>query len=334
MSRITIDRRGDRRGDARVSTDLLVDGALLTRQEIAAEVANFSAATPGESWKAAERGLILRLALRQRAARLGIVAVPQADADGRFETDEDATLRSLLEAEVVVPLPTEAEIVAFHAAHSERFKAPDLFDASHILFLAAAEDTAARSEARRKAMEAAALLAREPERFAALASALSACTSAQQGGALGQISSGETAPEFDTALHKMAPGEISAPVETQFGVHIIALSRRVEGVVLPLAVVRNTIAGRLVARTAHRATAAYLADVMAQADVRPAPVPVEAPEVPAIKAFIEGADDERWLNVIGVMNRAEDPAAAAVAAMLAKPAKHEPKHEHGHEHGH
>ncbi len=315
MSRITIDRRGE----AAVSTDLLVDGALLTRQEIAAEVANFPGATPGESWQVAERAMILRLALRQRAARLGIAAVPETDADGRLETDEDATLRSLLEAEVAVPLPTEDEIAAFYAAHCERFKAPDLFDASHILFAAAADDAASRGEARRKAVEAAALLAREPDQFAALASALSACTSAQQGGALGQISSGETAPEFDAALHALAPGEISAPVETRFGVHLIALSRRVEGAVLPLAVVSNAIADRLVARTAHRATAAYLAGVMAQADVRPAPAPVEAPEVQGIKAFIEGADDERWLSVIGVMNRAEDPAAAAVAAMLKEP---------------
>jgi hypothetical protein len=46
-----------------------------------------------------------------------------------------------------------------------------------------------------------------------------------------------------------------------------------------------------------------------------------------IQRFIEGADDERWLKVIGVMNRAEDPAAAAVAAMLAEPV---PAHTHKH----
>ncbi len=326
MSRITIDRRGD----APVSTDLLVNGMRLMRQDIAAEVANFPAATAGESWKAAERAMILRLALRQRAAWLGIVAVPQADADGRLETDEDATLRALLEAEVPVPVPAEAEIAAYHAAHPDLFKAPDLFDASHILFAAAADDDAKRGEARRKAAEVAALLAREPDRFAALAGALSACTSAQQGGALGQISSGETAPEFDAALHRMAPGEISAPVETRFGVHLIALSRRVAGEVLPLALVRGAIAGRLAARAAHKATAAYLKQVMAEAEVGPAPPLVEAPEVPGIKAFIEGADDERWLKVIGAMNRAADPAAAAVAAMLAEPVEHTHVHSHGH----
>lgn len=331
MSRITIDRRGD----APVSTDLLVNGLRLTRQDIAAEVANFPAATPGESWKAAERAMILRLALRQRAAGRGIAAMPQADADGRLETDEDATLRALLEAEVPVAVPEEAEIAAVHAAHPELFKAPDLFDASHILFAAAADDDAGRGEARRRAAEAAALLAREPDRFPALAAALSACTSAQQGGALGQISSGETAPEFDAALHRMAPGEISAPVETRFGVHLIALSRRVAGEVLPLELVRGAIAGRLVARAAHKATAAYLARVMAEAEVRPAPAPAEAPEVPGIKAFIEGADDERWLKVIGVMNRAADPAAAAVAAMLAEPVKGAHVHSHvQHKQGH
>ena len=136
MSRLTIDRRGD----APAVTDLLVDGLLLTRQEIAGEVANFPAATPGASFQAAERALTLRLALRQRAVRLGITAVPEADEDGRLETDEDATLRALLEAEVPVPVPSEPEIVAVHAAHPEWFRVPDLFDASHILFAASPGD--------------------------------------------------------------------------------------------------------------------------------------------------------------------------------------------------
>ena len=315
MSRITIDRRTA----APVSTDLLVDGALLTRAEIAAEVANFPAATPGESFKAAERALTLRLALRQRAARLGIVAVPEADEDGRLETDEDATLRALLEAEVEVAAPTEAEIAAVYATYPDRFRAPDLFDASHILFAAAPGDTVALEAARAKAHAAEETLALDPGQFAGLAAALSACTSAQQGGTLGQISSGETAPEFDAALHRLAPGDISPPVETRFGVHLITVARRVEGAVLPLAIVRSAIADRLTARAAHAATAAFLARVMAEADIRPAPPVAEAPETQQIQRFIEGADDERWLKVIGVMNRAEDPAAAAVAAMLAEP---------------
>ncbi|MCX7382998.1 MAG: hypothetical protein NT133_16655 [Alphaproteobacteria bacterium] len=206
MTRITIDRRGP----APASADLLVDGMLLKRQDIAAEVANFPAATPGESWQAAERAMILRYALRRRAERLGIAAVAQADGDGRLETDEDAVLRALLEAELVVPMPTEAAIAAFHAAHPQRFRSPDMADASRVLHAA----------------------------------------------------------------------------------------------------------------TTHRATAAYLARVMAAADVRRAPAPARSPDEPAIRAFIEGADDERWLAVIGAMNRAEDPAAAAVAVMLAEPAGH------------
>lgn len=67
---------------------------------------------------------------------------------------------------------------------------------------------------------------------------------------------------------------------------------------------------------------------------RPALALVETPEVPGIKAFIEGADDERWLKVIGVMNRAADPAAAAVAAMLAEPVENTHVHSHGHQQGH
>lgn len=329
MSRITIDRRGE----ALATTDLLVNGFLLTRQEIAAEVANFPAATPAESWKAAERAMILRRALQYRAARLAIAAVPQADADGRLETEEDATLRALLEMELRVPEPSEAEIASFYAAHPARFMAPDLFDVSHILFAAAAGDLPGRRQARARAAEAFAILGREPARFAELARDLSACASAQQGGALGQIGSGELVPEFAATLQHMVPGDISAPVETRFGVHLIALSGRATGEVLPLDYVHDAIANRLAARDRHRATVAYLTQVMAEADVRPASAQAVEPEFERVKAFIEEADDERWLKVIGIMNRAADPASAGVAAMLTEPPKRGRADSHAHSHG-
>lgn len=50
--------------------------------------------------------------------------------------------------------------------------------------------------------------------------------SAAQGGALGFWKRGELAPEYEAASLRMRPGEMSDPVETQFGIHLIQLIER------------------------------------------------------------------------------------------------------------
>ncbi|WP_018868418.1 MULTISPECIES: peptidylprolyl isomerase [unclassified Thioalkalivibrio] len=63
---------------------------------------------------------------------------------------------------------------------------------------------------------------REGSDFEALARANSDDPgSAAQGGQLGWISPGELVPEFEEAMNALQPGEISEPVESQFGWHII-----------------------------------------------------------------------------------------------------------------
>lgn len=63
---------------------------------------------------------------------------------------------------------------------------------------------------------------RAGEDFANLARANSQDTlSAARGGDLGWISPGETVPAFEEAVNSLSPGEISAPVKTEYGWHLI-----------------------------------------------------------------------------------------------------------------
>ena len=62
--------------------------------------------------------------------------------------------------------------------------------------------------------------------FAQLARANSEDTSASKGGDLGWISPGDTVPEFERAMDALKPGEISEPVRSPFGWHLIQVLER------------------------------------------------------------------------------------------------------------
>ena len=70
---------------------------------------------------------------------------------------------------------------------------------------------------------------RDGEDFATLARSNSQDTlSAAKGGELGWVNQGETAPRFEAAMSKLAIGEISKPVQTRFGWHLIQVEGRRE----------------------------------------------------------------------------------------------------------
>lgn len=75
----------------------------------------------------------------------------------------------------------------------------------------------------RKLIEQIAQQARSGASFEQLARQYSQDGSAQNGGDLGWIIDGETVPPFETAVKSLQPGQISMPVRTQFGWHVIRL---------------------------------------------------------------------------------------------------------------
>ena len=114
-----------------------------------------------------------------------------------------------------------------------RFEGQDLLTASHILVLLRQDATAEQQAAGKARIDSIyrvlTAVPREQlaEKFAELAREKSDDKgSAQRGGALGQFSKGMMIPDFEKAAYALKAGEMSAPVKSTVGYHIIYMTDR------------------------------------------------------------------------------------------------------------
>jgi peptidyl-prolyl cis-trans isomerase C len=140
---------------------------------------------------------------------------------------------------------TDAEILGYYQQNQASYGTPESRDVRHILVSekkgTEVDYAASKTEADRLYAEL-----QDGADFAALAKAESDDQgSAVNGGKL-TISRGQTVPEFDKLSFELKPGEISKPIKTQFGYHIIeALSPVKKATTTPLDKVRASIKATL-----------------------------------------------------------------------------------------
>jgi peptidyl-prolyl cis-trans isomerase D len=136
----------------------------------------------------------------------------------------------------------DAELRRRYEEEIERFREPEQRRARHILVTAGAdanEETAAEARARIEEIRDRILAG---EDFAALAEELSDDPgSAAQGGDLGLFGRGLMDPAFDQAVFALIEGELSEPIRTQFGYHLIEVTEIQPGSVKPFEEVRDRL---------------------------------------------------------------------------------------------
>ena len=99
--------------------------------------------------------------------------------------------------------------------------------ARHILIRT--NELISESEAQRRLAELRERIVTGGTDFAQLARLNSADVSAAQGGDLGWVYPGDTVPEFERVLDSMKPGEVSQPIKTPFGWHLVQVLERRSG---------------------------------------------------------------------------------------------------------
>jgi len=256
--------------NAALFPDLIVNGEKVPHTAIAAETQNHPGpkGKPGIAWRKAANAVAVRTLLLQEARRRGLSAEPAEIGPGRFETDEEALIRGLLETAVAVEAPTEADIRTEWERDPSRFRSPPLWEVSHILIACDPRDAAARGSAQARAADLARRAQDHPRGFAKLAREHSDCGSKSSGGALGQLGPGDTVPEFEAALRPLAEGEITPePVLTRHGWHVIRMDAVARGAVLPFEAVRGKISDAMEKAAWARAARQYVNQLVASAEI-------------------------------------------------------------------
>lgn len=248
---------------------IVVDGVEIPESLVAQEAQNHPEATAAEAWAAAGHALAIRALLLARARELDLAPEPELDEAGREETPDEALIRAVLDAELEIGSPSQAECRRVYEAQRARFRAPPLCEVSHILVSAPADDAAAREAAREAAAGMIETLARGECEFAELASRRSDCPSGRIGGSLGQLRPGDLVAEVEGALERLSPGETAAePILSRFGWHVLRLDRRIGARDLPFEAVEDRIRLHLESRAWTAAAARYAAELTARARAR------------------------------------------------------------------
>ncbi len=242
---------------------ITVNGVTIAPQNIMQETQHHPAESLFSAQYYATRALIIRELLIQRAQHLYLC---QADFD---KADENDIIESLIDQEVSFPEADDTICHQYYRNNPKRFMTSPLFEVSHILYLAPADNKLAQDMALMKAKIALKKIKQKPVLFPSIAKQESACSSAKEGGRIGQISQGQTLPEFEKALFKMRAGDISkTPVLTSVGYHIIKVDEWAEGHALAYAQVGEWIKDYLERKNQQKALQQYIRILAGQADIR------------------------------------------------------------------
>ena len=239
-----------------LARDRMVDQALMAQESqnreyvIDAEEVNFGK----KKWISQNGG--------KKAFSKGKHPVIKTEDDLRKEITSQIQFNRLLEEESTSEKISESEAKKYYDARPDLFETEVLLTASHILKMAKTEEEFARAEEQiikiRKKIE-------DGDPFIDMIKKES--DDSQNDGHLGTFGKGRMVPPFEKAAFSLKVGEVSEPVKSQFGWHLIELHDRKEPEVTPFEEVKEKIVEYLGERRKDRVFDQFLDKLKKQADI-------------------------------------------------------------------
>ena len=160
---------------------------------------------------------------------------------------------------------SEADLRAAYDARLGKYTEAEKISARHILIRLAPNASDADVKKAEESIKALEARIRGGEDFAAVAKAHGQDGTAAQGGDLGWFTDGQMVPEFSKAAFALKDGEVSAPVRTQFGFHLIKKEGHQAAKVHSFEEVKDSLRTELATENASRGIEEKADIVLAQA---------------------------------------------------------------------
>lgn len=181
----------------------------------------------------------------------------------------DALERELMVEAILEKVGTRAaqvsdiDVELYYQYHPDQFRRQETRRVRHILVTVnddLPDNTRSVVQSRIEAI--AARLARDPKRFEEQAMKHSECPTALQGGLLGDMPRGQLYPELDAALFLMGEGQISEPLESPMGLHLLRCDAITPAAVLTLKEARGPIRTLLEQRRKRTCQGAWMKQLL------------------------------------------------------------------------
>ena len=206
-----------------------VNGAEIRRSEVAAATVELAQSLPPQITGPARDEYVLGF-LIDLTAMAQVAEAQKLDQTDEFKRElafirKRVLMQAALEKSTKAAMTPEALKATYEDALKQQ-KPEEEAHARHILFRVDPADAAASAAAEQKAKDVEARI-KKGEDFATLAKELTEDPSGKEdGGDLGFFTKDQMVPEFADVAFAMKPGEVSAPVKTQFGWHVIKLEEK------------------------------------------------------------------------------------------------------------
>ena len=182
--------------------------------------------------------------------------------DLKRELSDQMRFNQLLEEESQCESISEAEALQYYEDRPELFRTEELLAASHFLKMGKTEEELDQAL---EAVKSIRQRLEKGENFAELVRAES--DDKGNDGNLGTFGKGRMVPEFEQAAYALKPGELSQPVKTQFGWHLIHLQDRIPSKVTPFEEIKEKVIEYLTERKKDKVFEAFLDGLKTKATI-------------------------------------------------------------------